>query len=319
VSLGRRHTIDVIHSTSASVTSHLVAYSLKKVLGKPWVADFQDPWPYQYFPSGVQRMLARRIERSILEEADRITVTSDPFRALLQGKSASLTPHKFSLIPMGFDPVAFAGIQTVQRTKFTVTHFGHFYYNRSPAGFLEALVDFLAEDPSRAQEIEVLFLGGFDSDMLVATKTLLDQHGLKRVVRLEGTVPYETGVQLLMSSHVLLIIAHPGDQGTNYMTAKVFDYLAAGRTILALVPEAAVVTRVLREANAGVVVDPGNVKEIKEAISRLYRLWKDGRLHPTINPDVVRRFTWRERTRQLASTLEDALLQSGAPGAIAGQ
>ena len=43
ISLVRRHKVDLIWSTSDPFTDHLVAYLLKRLGARPWVADFRDP------------------------------------------------------------------------------------------------------------------------------------------------------------------------------------------------------------------------------------------------------------------------------------
>jgi hypothetical protein len=90
VGLSRVLPIDVIYSTSGAITSHLIACVLKRVLGKPWVADFQDPWVQDpYFRSlPVHRKLGEWIEQTFLQQANRVTFTTEPLRAMFQQEYA---------------------------------------------------------------------------------------------------------------------------------------------------------------------------------------------------------------------------------------
>ena len=62
------------------------------------------------------------------------------------------------------------------------------------------------------------------------------------------------------------------------LTAKVFEYLAAGRPILAVVPPDGQAAELVRETGAGVVVAPGDVEGIAAALRDLEARWRAGTL-----------------------------------------
>ncbi len=310
--LHRRHRIDVIYSTSTSVTSHLVAYALNRLHGIPWVADFQDPW-VEDLAGPIYQRIGRRVERVILRNADRITFTTEPLRAVFQEHHPSIPMHKLVSIPMGFHPEAFEGIKPQRLAKFTITHFGALYADRSPRSFLEALAECTRQRPDVAQNLEVVFLGNFDAQMLGVTETLISRQNMTKIVRLAGIVPYRVGLQHLMSSDVLLLITAPGKSGQTLVPSKVYEYLAAAKPILALAPEGAV-AQIVREANAGPVIDLNDVRGIAAAILTLYDRWREGRLAYPVSRDVTNRFTWRLLAGQLASILDDAIAARPSAG-----
>ena len=74
---------DVVYSTSAPVTSHLVAGIIKRLTGVPWVAEFRDPWrgnPVTHAIAGrgpwLHRRMQARLERWIVRSADQIVFVS---------------------------------------------------------------------------------------------------------------------------------------------------------------------------------------------------------------------------------------------------
>jgi len=298
VNLRRDVPIDAIYSTSGAITSHLIAYVLKRTLRKPWVADFQDPWvqdpSFRSMP--VHRKLGERIEHMILQHADRVTFTTEPLRLMFHQKYPSIPPRKLTTISMGFDADVLHDVKVSCRPKFTITHFGTFYFGRSPRPFLEALAHCVNVEPNLARDVEVLFFGNFETEMLPMTEAFLEERGLKDLVHLKGLVPYKTGLEYLMSSHVLLLVTAPGMIGRNLVPSKIFDYLATGKPILALAPEGAV-TRIVRSANAGVIADPDNVAAIKEHLLELYRRWVDGRLVFDVDREFIANLTRKELTR----------------------
>lgn len=309
LSLNRQHALDATYSTSTVVTSHLVAYVLKKLLGKPWVADFQDPWSENgpvHFTSSLHKRAAEQLEYQILRCADRVTVTTESIKQMFIQKYATVSAEKFVVIPMGFEPENFKRLQLPRRSKFTLTHFGNFYGPRSPGPLLEALGRLVKSHPGMASSVEVLFFGTFDNASMALTMELLERHDLAGIVRVEGTVPYQIGLERVASSDVLLLVTDTGWFGRNLIPGKLFEYLAVGRPILALAPDGQA-AQILREAKTGVIVAPDDVGAIADAILALHRRWKEGRLECPADHDVIRKFAWPALTGRLVGTLEAAL------------
>lgn len=307
LAIHRRQRIDVIYSTSTSVTSHVIATVLSTLLGKPWVADFQDWWAEDRAGPAC-RWAAKRLEYTIVRRAERTTFTTEPLRQWYQRKYPTIPPHKLVAIPMGFDPEVFQGITPISRSKFTMVHFGSFYATRSPGPFLEALAECVKSHRGLADDVEVLFYGRFDADMMRLTERLIRDGGLTGIVRLQGIVPYKLGLQQLMSADVLLLVTGPGPSGEMHIPSKLYEYLATGRAILALAPPGGA-AGIVQEARAGVIVHPNDVEGIREAVLGLYQRWTQRRLVFPMDPAVVEKYTGREIARRFTETLESALAQ----------
>ncbi len=65
------------------------------------------------------------------------------------------------------------------------------------------------------------------------------------------------------------------------LSGKVFEYLAARRPILAVVPTDGAAAELVREARAGMVVAPDDVNGIKVALEVLHANFVDGGLPDT--------------------------------------
>src|SRR5450759_3605874 len=103
--LVRHRRIDVLYSSSPPVTAHLIAGVTKWATGRPWVADFRDPWVGNAFAPHASRVrlgLQVRTERWIVGHADAIVVAMesvrDDFRARYPAKA-----DRFIHIPNGYD------------------------------------------------------------------------------------------------------------------------------------------------------------------------------------------------------------------------
>jgi len=89
------------------------------------------------------------------------------------------------------------------------------------------------------------------------------------------------------------------------LSGKVFEYLAAERPILALVPPDGAAAALIREAGAGVVVAPEDVEGIKAALQDLHKRWQDGKLDaPPLSEEWRHRVSRRTRIEELAGLLE---------------
>ena len=93
--------LDLIYSTSTSISSHVVAHIVRTILRKPWVADFQDAWAghpehaARLFPSPVHASMARGLERIILRSADHVIVTADPLRQTFEQQGRDYHPSDY--------------------------------------------------------------------------------------------------------------------------------------------------------------------------------------------------------------------------------
>jgi glycosyltransferase involved in cell wall biosynthesis len=101
------------------------------------------------------------------------------------------------------------------------------------------------------------------------------------------------------------LIPEAGGRGKGVLSGKVFEYLAAERPILALVPPDGAAAKLIRDAGAGIVVAPDDVEGITAALRDLHASWREGRLDYTrLSPEWRDRVSRRARVRELAQLLE---------------
>ena len=80
------------------------------------------------------------------------------------------------------------------------------------------------------------------------------------------------------SEALLLLVPDAGGRGKGVLSGKVFEYLAAGRPILAAVPPDGAAAELIRETGAGVVVAPDDVDAIRAALVDLHARFANGGL-----------------------------------------
>lgn len=295
--------IKVIYSSSSPVTAHLIAHSLKHKTGIPWVADLRDQWTQN--PTGQKlRAVARvegNLEKHILSTADAVVTVSEPLAAQLSQIHPRLS-EKIQVITNGFDPEDFRGTVLKPPEKFTITYTGQLYQlRRNPESLMAALAELLGDGLMSPEEIELRFVGELNPDLF----SLAAKYNLENSIAVTGRLPYPAALQEQRRSSILLVMVHNDSSCRGEFTGKVFEYLGAGRQILALVPQGNVIENFLKETRAGIAVSPDNIPAIKEALLRWYREYKDFGA-PVYSPDQekIGRYTRQNTTRILASLFE---------------
>jgi glycosyltransferase involved in cell wall biosynthesis len=297
---------DVIYSTSDPFTDHLVACFLHKLSGKPWVADFRDPWTqyvvYQRWSSRLRSRVDGFFEKYLLKVPNVVSVTCVATAKSFQELYPSLPKDKFVEITNGFDAEDFDRPICSDFDKFTIAYTGRFHGRKNtPHSFLQALGELRREQPELASEIQVVFAGMFEEK----NYGLLKQWDLEGMVRPLGYVPHCKSIELLLKSHVLLLTLND-EPGVNLTyPGKLFEYLATRKTILALVPEGATAD-LIREMKAGPIVPPDDVEAVKKVILNLYNQYKQESTLSRIH-DNLQNFERRTLTGRLAQCLDGLL------------
>jgi len=271
----RNQDIDIIYSTSQPFTSHLVALFIKKITKKPWVSDFRDPWT-QYalteYHNSIRKKIDEKLEYVFLKISDKVIVTSNLTKKGFSKKYPYVEKNKIITITNGYDPSDIKNIFPVHNNeKFTITFTGSFFSVTSDNKFLEGLSEFLKSHPHAESKILVRFVGSIFDD---ASQRLIHFLGLQDVVEVLGYCPYKKCLQYQIESDVLLL-TRSNEQGNEVIIpAKLFEYLAVKKPILALVPRNGEAARLIHETKSGIVVSPDDKEKISESILEMYSKFK---------------------------------------------
>ena len=265
---------------------------------KWWVADVRDSIVANHERS-IQRPLVRAKEqtqrlvaRPIARGADAIVAVTEQIASEMR----SLHPRgHVSVVPNGADFEDFAGLAYHRDDRFRITHTGSFFARRDPRPFLTALarVDSVAH---------ARFIGDFRQSDLGWARGL----GLGDRLELAPFAPRRRALELQRDSDaLLLLLPDGGERGRDVPSAKLYEYLAARRPILAAVPPDGTAARLVREAGAGIVVAPDDVEGLCEGLDQLVQRWRDGELHDiSLPPGFEDRIGRAARVREFAELLQ---------------
>jgi glycosyltransferase involved in cell wall biosynthesis len=296
IRLAREHDIDVVITTSPPNSVHLVGAAVQKATGARWLADLRDSvvaHPHRRSESIAVRAkekVDQAVARVVARRADAIACVSEA----IADEVRELDPRgPVRTIPNGCDFDDFAGLEYRPAERFRITHAGSFFGKRDPRPFLQAVSEARVDVTAR-------FLGDFRS----ADRAWAEELGLGDRLELIPYAPRTASLALQRDSEaLLLLIPEAGGRGKGVLSGKVFEYLAAGRPILAAVPADGAAAELIRETEAGVVAAPDDAEALAEALSGLVTRFRNGGL-----PDVQLSAEMRERLSRRTRVEETAEL-----------
>jgi len=236
VAAHRSDPFDCVLTTSPPESVHAVGLALQR-RGVRWVADVRDAWTFeslrQDFALGAGHRVDERLERRWLGRPDAVVCVSEPAAADLRNRGIA-TPR---VIANAWDPDADPSPEALASVdglldpeRVSILYTGRFgSYGRDPAALVEAVKALGAGDPAAAGRLELAVAGPLTPD---ERSLLSSAAGGPVKITLLGSLERERSLALQRAADALLLLAQPArSQLVNF---KLFEYLAAGRPILAL-------------------------------------------------------------------------------------
>jgi glycosyltransferase involved in cell wall biosynthesis len=288
----RREKIDIVLTTSPPGSVHVVGYLAKRLAGVYWVADLRDSMLAKA-DRNLERRVVRLKEKGSVWVARRVARRADAIVAVtrtIAAEAESLGARgPVVTIPNGSDFDDYEGMVHRPVQRFRVTHTGSFFGARTAQPFLEAL---RRSDPA----VVVRFVGDFRRAELERA----EEQGLGDRIELPGYVSRRKSMEFQRDSEaLLLLLPDVGDRNKDVPSAKLYEYLAAGRPILALVPKDGTAASIVRETRMGIVVPPDDAAAIEAALAELVRQWRS---NPHAGPELSEE--WKERLSRTARARE---------------
>ena len=295
----REEGIDAVLTTSPPSSVHLIGAAVKARTGTRWVADLRDPMiaDPDRAAAGLPGRLKERsqypVARLVARSADAIVAVAEH----IAEEARSFSPAgRVVVIRNGCDFDDFAGLEYRRADRFRITYTGSFFALRDPRPFLEAV----------AQSGDLDVVARFVGRLRPADREWAESLGLGDRLELHPYVPRRRALELQRDSDaLLLLVADAGGRGRGAPSGKIFDYLAAGRPILAAVPPDGAAADLIRETKAGLVVAPDDVGGLREAVADLHGRWRSGELDGefALSPELRDRLSRRRRAEELAELL----------------
>jgi len=302
--------IDAIYTVSFPYTAHLVGYLLKRRTGRPWLADFRDEWtqnPFRRPRLAWQRRADIWLERRVLQTADRIVVTTEPYRISIKNLLPPRMKDKVSVVTNGFDEDDFSKrSERAKNQKFRIVYVGSLYGSQDPAYFLAAVERLVEQKLVNPQRFEAQFVGRVSPSL---RSNAFERLLLSRIVKHVGFVAHREAINHLLAADALLLIVS-SHRGSGNIPAKTFEYIAADRPILALTPPNGAAAELVQRTHTGLVVPPEDIGAIQKALLDLYSQWNAKTIRSEPDWTVIRQYEGRALSSTFANILNRGVEQS---------
>jgi hypothetical protein len=297
---------DAVLTSSPPACVSYLGERLKKQFALPWIADYRDPSyasnPYRKVPISKYGWEAR-LELRVMRQADQVILNTP---LMLEGMQAAYPQqaHKMTMITNGFDRtiMPLTPPPSIANRELTVIHAGELYQGRDPRPIFDALKQLRLERPDQRWRFRLLgqvFCGG---DLTHE----LRQRGLEDMVSVEGQVDFAQALQSIRDAHILLLVHTPGLKLG--IPAKLYEYIAAGRPILAIAEPDGDIAWLLKSAGAThrIASIKNGVEAIKRALTELRGEVEadSGRVIPAHEAD---QFSRQHMAEQMALSLDQCV------------
>ena len=282
---------DLLWTTSYPYHTHAIGLTAARRHRRPWVADLRDPWTPNWVhrrKSAPVRAIEARYERAVYAGADAVVVTTETLAALDRERFPQWAA-KIHCVHNSFDGEALEPVaSTPPEGPARWVHFGNVYGPWS----LETVFRAMARRPGRVLLDNHGKLSDRDRDLAASL-------GLTASVRVLPTLPFAEGMARLHAADALVLAAwnHP-DAGL-FLQGKLYDYLRAGRPIVAESAQREV-GDIVRRTGAGHVIAPGDVDAMTAVIDGAAAL-------PARDAAAVRYFSAAEASGRLAAIFDDVM------------
>jgi glycosyltransferase involved in cell wall biosynthesis len=321
----REREIDVVLSTSPPNSVHLVGAAIARRTGVPHVADFRDSWlanPHRRYERRSVRA-KRAVEGRIARRALRRVCAVSAVTPSIAEEAAALAPPgtAVQVVANGCDFDELEGFAYQRGDRMRIVHAGSFFGQRSPRSFLSALAGLLRSRPELQGRVEAVFLG----ELRPPDREWALGLGLGDALALEGFRPHAEALAAMRAADaLLLLVPRAGGRGLTVVSGKVYEYLAAERPIVALVPPEGDAAALLRETGSAWIADPDDEAAIGAALGEAVRAWEADSLGDRrLTSEWRERLDRRTRARELAELLRGVVRRHspagdlGAPGTAA--
>jgi glycosyltransferase involved in cell wall biosynthesis len=140
--------------------------------------------------------------------------------------------------------------------------------------------------------------------LTAAERALIEGSGAADAVSHLGVLDRVDALALQRSADALLLLT---SRSSSEATGKLFEYIGAGRPILALA-ESNEAARIVRETNTGITVPPDDVDAIAAALRKV----ASGDLSRAYAPQGIHRFVYPGPAETMAELVEEAILRRHA-------
>jgi glycosyltransferase involved in cell wall biosynthesis len=251
----------IVIATSPPHAALIAGARMARRLKWPLILDYRDPWSAYDWPAWhrgwISQWFARRVESALVHRSDARVLNTPSMRDWFEESFPQAGADRNFVVPNGYDAVS--SDQAPPTTgPIEIVHAGEIYGSRSLVPLLRA-VDLLSQRHTE-RPIRVTTYGAMPSFEWQRIR----EAGLNHYIEERPRIPFAQLFVELQRAHVLLAVV--SEHMTYSVPYKIYDYMAAGRPILALAPRDAALHELLSDSDAGLCVESTDIDGIVQAL-----------------------------------------------------
>jgi len=288
--------IEYIITTGPPHSMHLIGLGLKRIMPNlKWIVDFRDPWSEldlldEFSLTCISRRKHQKMEREVLKNSDIALTVSESWANDLKRLGAK----NVKLITNGYDIDDFQ-IKSIKDDKFIIGHYGLLNHLRNPRQLWNVLDCLCKENSDFNEKLEIHLSGNIDVHVLEEIKSY---PSLLSKVKQLGYIPHNQIIERYHQASVLLLLLFNSKSGLGNYPAKIFEYFAVKKPILAFGPKDSDVERLIQSTDSGIYYSY-NYKELRDGILTLFEKNHNFKFENT------ERFSRKRLTEELSALLNN--------------
>lgn len=290
----REEEIKYIYTTCLPFSTNQIGIQLKKTTNVKWVADFRDPITYaKRMHSDIFHVfkLQKKIQDRTFEYADHITVLSSSYELIFNDQYEGLYSDKVSFIPTGIDDDY---IPKKASKEFNEIVFVGEYLKEYKDDFFKIYKKAI-QGNKNAPKIRIIGNMGINKKQ---TLTYINALNLQEQIIYDDHMPQGNLYLLIQSAKFVLLI--PGKSSLWWANfAKLVDYIALKKKVIALVPNISEAKSELEKAGLGIFLgddENENIQILKHAFENKNPLTE-------VNNDYCNRYLASSQTKSFIEVL----------------
>lgn len=297
VRLVRRHHLTHLFSSYGPCTDHLVALALKwRFPHLHWTADYRDLPLVAPGKTSARQGLPTWLWQLFNRFADLRLVVS---AGLARHFPAT---HPALVLRNGIDPRALELARPAcPASEFTIVYTGGLYPGWQDPQPLFAAIALLEQSNYLLPQLRLVYAGKDEKYW----QSLVSAAGLSSRATVCGWLTLAQARDLQRHAQINLLLSWTTPHTTGILTGKLYDYLAAGVPILALIngvadPE---LESLVASSGAGCVAYPHQISAIAAFLRKHYAAWQQGQTYPGAPLATLQALAWPSLMRQYAAAL----------------
>ena len=298
IKLFKKNKYDLIFSSCPSLSTHLIANTLKKKNDIPWVMSINDPLSHNptWKENKLRTLILEKIEKVLLKRVDTIITTTNETRKAYLQTYPFLTPSKIHTVLGGFNPLDFDGLKDEKPNNFRIVYTGEIETTRgSVQPFFQAIKKLTKESLSFFNDLEIFIVGGSSRKEKIEIPNYL-----KKKIFFLPPVSFRESLKYMLNASILLIW---GNRGGLQIPLKVYYYMGAKKPIMIILGDKDdPLSKLLENTDRSIIVN-NNELEIMIALKRLYKFYQEKKLDQKFNLSEIKDYTWQEAVKKLERIL----------------